>query len=210
MPEISYTRVSPFAVISAAAGIATCLSLLVPPLGLLSIIGVVSGGVALIAIRRYEVGGARLTRLGLMTSVIFGIAGPLWQFVAFRLEAPAGYLRLDFGEVTREQSRESLEQYVEENVCLKGFALYEKSRGPVGEFCLSVDGDNVYVKNPIIVELPPGQTWKWDDKGIAVSGTLVRSRGPVRADKSYPKFKLTNAVIRRSLTGVGHRGGRGC
>ncbi|MDB5341152.1 MAG: hypothetical protein JWN70_6771 [Planctomycetaceae bacterium] len=215
MPEISYARVSPLAVTSAVCGVAPSLGLIVPPLALLSIVGVGTGLAAGISIRRYEIGGARLAQLGMIASVTFAVAVtvlvPLWHFVAFRLEAPSGFLRLNLRELTREGSQKSLDQYLEENVCLKGFALYGKSRGPMSEFCLSVDGDNLSTKNEVImVELPPGQTWKWGENGIAVSGTLVRIRGPVRADKSYPKFKLTHAIVRRSLTGGRDRGGRRC
>ncbi len=210
MPEISYSRVSPFAVTSAAAGIATSLSILVPPLGLLSIIGIITGVAALIAIRRYEVGGARLARLGLVTSVVFAAAGPLWQFVAFRLEAPDGYLRLSLSDLTRKDAKVTLEDYVEENVTLKGFACYQKGPKATNEFVLSVNGD-IYSKtsDKIVVELPPGQTWTWNENGIAVSGTLARLRGGW-SDEFYPKFKLTQAIVRRSLTRVGGRGGRRC
>ena len=211
MVENSYSRVSQLAVASAATGVASSLGLLLTPLAFLSAVGVITGFVALSTIRRYEIGGARLARFGIGASLVFGVATwvamPLWHFVAFRWEAPNGYLRLDYRKVTRQ---ESLDEYLGENICLKGYALYQRTRNGLSEFVISVDGSDLDSTNAVIVELPAGETWDWTERGIAVSGRLVPAKRPLEAVKTFPKYKLTDSVVRRSLTNVGGRNwGRG-
>jgi len=176
-------------------------------LALISIVGVSTGWVALNAIRRYELGGAMLARFGLIASVVFGIAGPLNEYVAYRLEVPSGYLRVNFEMAMTKDSAEPLDLYVGEKVSLKGYELY--GRGVEGQFYLVPHVSRSFgdVVSGVVVELPPGQTWKRNDNRLTVSGTLVRTK---RRSESPSTFKLTQAVVRWSLWGWGGRRRGGC
>lgn len=209
MSDNTYARVSSLAVISAVSGMATGLSLMVPPLALFAIVGIGSGVAALSATRRYELGGAKLARFGVIASVLFALGGPITRYVEYRLEAPSGYLRLDFRTVAKHDSPEPLDLYLGEKICLKGYSLSRSS--VLGQFLLTpnMSGGFGDVQPVVLVELPAGQTWERNDNRLTISGTLERIK---RSDPSYQtsaKFKLTDAIVRWSLLGAWSRQSRG-
>jgi hypothetical protein len=189
-------RFSSLAVASAVCGVASVFGLLVPEIAAISLIGVATGAVALRSTRKYELCGRGTAVFGMAVSLFFMIATPAWHAAWFNSESPKGYARVDFSSLTKENPR-GFESLVGENICLKGYAYPVPS--PVAEFVFSSNGVSKTFNNMIIVQLPTGETWRWQSEALAVSGTLIVNPAAA-ADPVQPRFKLTNSKIRRSCT----------
>ncbi|MSQ97653.1 MAG: hypothetical protein EXR98_24315 [Gemmataceae bacterium] len=198
---MAYSRLSFLAVISAICGITTSLGLLVPELAVVAAAGIVTGIAAIHVIRKYELCGIRLARLGVITSVVFAMATPVWHVARFNSESLPGFARLDFARLTKPDTP-TLDQFVGEEICLKGYALVPNSMRATDHFLFSADGDSRKAETAVIVDLGPDQNWKWRGEPLAISGRLV-SNPAALTDEALPKFVLTLVTVRPSRTRFG-------
>lgn len=195
MNDASYTPISRAAVASVVLALLSLGGAVFHPLALLAVPGVVFGFVALHETKKYATGGRRVALCGLTLSALIGIGGPLLEVSFYRSEAPAGYRRLSHPDNLGESE---LDQYIGENVCLKGYAL------PVGEtevsrFLLTCNGYSRDPRNPVVVELADGRLWEMEYGGVAVSGRMELL--PTREDDpDMPRYVLRDAIVRPSRT----------
>jgi hypothetical protein len=192
--DASYSRLSSPAVISAIFGMMTLLGFLIPELAAMAIVGLVSGLLALRETRKYELCGRRFAVFGVIASVSFAVSTPIWHRALFDFEALPGYARLDFALLTKGTSS-SLDQFTDERVCLKGYALIPMRGAATDRFILSTNGDNKRLDAAVAVKLGAGQTWNWREESLAVSGTLVPNPAAM-IDPAVPKFLLVDATVR--------------
>jgi len=194
---MNYSHFSSLAVVSVVCGVASAFGLLVPEIAAITLIGVATGAVALRSIRKYELSGRGIAVFGMAVSLFFMVITPVWHAAWFCSESPKGYTRVDFLSLTKENQR-GFESFVGENICLKGYPYPAPSA--VAEFVFSSNGMTKTFDNMIIVQLPVGETWRWQSEApLAVSGTLVVNPAAA-ADPVQPRFRLTNSKIRPSCT----------
>lgn len=180
MIDLTYRRVSPFAVASATLGISATLGLLVPQLAVVAIPALIAAVVAWQLIHRYEECGNRWMWAGIACAgiVVLSVAG--WPFVANWIENPKGYERLNFQSVVK-GTQPALDSYIGENICLKGYVYPTTQRVmnqslTLGSDAPSRDFGGDIGKNYVVVNLPAGETWEWTPSRVVVCGKLLRKR----------------------------------
>jgi hypothetical protein len=194
--DMTYSRISSLALVSAISGAVSSLGLLVPEIAAVSLIGVATGAVAIRSLRQYELRGRGMAVFGIVVSLFFLSATPIWHAAWFNLESSSGFARLDFASLTKDNQR-AFRSLVGQNICLKGYAYPAVSA--VNLFVFTPDGAERSLDNMILVQLPAGETWRWQSDPLAASGTLAVN--PAAADDSLqPRYILTNSTIRKSCT----------
>jgi hypothetical protein len=187
---------SSLAVVSAISGASASLGLLIPEIAAISLIGVAAGAAALRSIRKYELRGRRLALFGIVISVSFLSATPIWHAASFNSESSSGFTRLDFASLTKD-NQSGFRSFVGQTICLKGYAYPAVSA--VNVFVFTPDGATGLRDNMILIQLPAGETRRWQPEALAASGTLAVN--PAAADDPLqPRYILTNSAIRQSRT----------
>lgn len=219
--ETDYSPLSLLAVTSLVLGVISVLGLFFPMITLLAIPGVLFGIAALVAMRRYELHGRNLARLGICLSLVFGILAPVSYEIRFYSEALPGYKRVNFLEIMqdRKNSESHFAALVGQNVCLKGYGLLRSRNSELNAFPLSYHrrssgfGGKDNPEEIVLVILPEGKIWEWQHEAIAVSGTLVRNPA-AKNNPDVPKFLLEQSAVIEARTwdgllrsGGGGRGG---
>lgn len=200
--QINYSPVSSMAVASALLGMMSLLGLIFPLVALVAIPGILFGIAAIVAIRRYELNGRKLVRLGICLSLVFGILAPVLYEIRFYSEALPGYKRVNFAAIMkdRKQSESNLAALVGQNVCLKGYGLLRSRKSELNAFPMSYQrpsygfGSKDNPEEIVLVKLPEGKFWEWRYEAIAVSGTLIRNPDANRNPEA-PKFVLEQSEV---------------
>ncbi|MFH1302891.1 MAG: hypothetical protein ABIK07_17655, partial [Planctomycetota bacterium] len=157
------------------------------------------------SIRRYELSGQKLARLGICLSLIFGILTPIWYQIQFCSETLPGYQRVNFAAIMqdRENTEQKLAGLVGEHICLKGYALPRREL-QLDEFQMDYErhgssfGWKPDPEKTLMVQLPEGKSWKWHYDPIAVSGTLVRNLD-AESNFDVPRFKLVQSAVSKAF-----------
>jgi len=200
-----YSPISLLAVVSAGLGAFSILGMLFPWLALFTVPGIILDFVALKSIRRYELSGRNLAKVGICLSLIFGILAPVWYEIQFRSETLPGYQRINFAALMQDSkhSRQKLTALVGEHVCLKGYALPRREL-QLNEFQMGYErpgssfGWEPDPEKTLMVQLPDGKSWKWHYEPIAVSGTLVRNPN-AESHSDAPRFKLVQSEVSKAF-----------
>jgi len=200
-----YSPISLLAIASTGLGMFCILGIVFPWLALFAVPGVILGFVALKSIRRYELSGQKLARLGICLSLIFGILTPIWYQIQFCSETLPGYQRVNFAAIMqdRENTEQKLAGLVGEHICLKGYALPRREL-QLDEFQMDYErhgssfGWKPDPEKTLMVQLPEGKSWKWHYDPIAVSGTLVRNLD-AESNFDVPRFKLVQSAVSKAF-----------
>lgn len=203
--EVYIAPVSLQAIVSSALGVFCICAMLFPWLALLAVPGVVLGYMALKSIRRYELSGQKLAKVGICLSLIFGILAPVWYEIQFRSETLPGYQRINFATIMqdRQHSQQKLAALVGEHVCLKGYALPRREI-QLNEFQMGYERPDASFgwkpdpEKTLMVQLPDGKSWKWHYEPIAISGTLVRNPD-AEFNLDAPGFKLVQSEVAQAF-----------
>lgn len=194
------------AVISLGLGVASAFGFLFPVLTLFALPSIGLGIVGVVHNRKYEQRGQILAVLGIAVALTSVVTAPLWHIDRYNSETFVGYERLDFSSLA--DRKDGLSDHLGHNVCLKGYALYPNKQFGVTQFALSPDGSRFNaVKQAVIVQLPPGDTWNYHDEPIAVSGILERNPEWKADAADVPQFVLKLSYVRmsRTLFGLANR-----
>ncbi len=207
MTAETYSPISHWAVISVSAAILAVASFLLPVFMSLTLIGMGAGLLASRRIATYQHRGIHLARIGFVLSLLIAPGATTWHSWLYNSEAPAGYTRLDFAETTK-SANHSLDDYLGQNVCLKGYA-FPGSHRVVDQFLLTVEGEARSSESAVWVTLPADHEWRWSYGAIAVSGRLVKDP---HAQQHDARFRLEDSSVRavRSQFGLAHRRSSGC
>jgi hypothetical protein len=201
MSDRERAPLSLLAVFAAVFGVLAVFGLVAPEFAALAVPGIGTAVAALVAIRKYELGGRGLAMTGISLSVVFSVLTPVWHVARFQSEAPRGYERIDFASVSQPK-RQRLDEFVGKKVCLKGYGLTPRSSAEMtsmNSFLFSPDGDRGRPQMALLVQLPVGETWHWQWEPVAVSGVLMRNPKSA-ADPKAPKFVLKMHAIQLSRT----------
>lgn len=204
MLDLSYRRVSSLAIASAALGIVAFLSFVIPQLAVIVVpAALLLGGIGRRLIGRYEHCGAGWAGVGIVSAALICVSLPLSYVIAYRLEAPFSYTRLDFEKSTKGPDPQ-LDSFVGERICLKGYISPYHSEEDTSLVLMPHLTESSFRVNKhsvgLVVQLPPGEKWKWTESRIAVFGTLIRKQ--VRQYDSDPPvitYLLNADGICRSL-----------
>jgi hypothetical protein len=200
MTDSEYSPISSLAIVSALLGCAGLLGLFAPEFAMLALSGIATGLAAGFRIRKYRLSGIRLARIGIALSLIFALLTPVWHVTRFNSEALPGHERIDFSSLDTANDQH-LEQLVGKKVCLKGYAIPNRLLA-MDTFLLSVDGSTKKSEKAVMVELPAGTTWNWQENAIAVSGCLFRV-STNNQDSEIPKYVFRASSVRTSKTRFG-------
>ncbi len=179
---MDYRPLSPWAVASLTLAGISVAGFLIPTFSFLTLLSMMSAIVAVREDRNYEMGGRRIALLGLglsltlgtILTVLLGFVIPAMKIERFQAEAPLGTVRLDFEKVTSiNEEEDSLERYMGQRVCLKGYILHTDEHEGIRSFALSTDGDARSTSSHVWVQLTAPLSFRWTPRGHAVTGTLL-------------------------------------
>ena len=193
----AYRPLSPWAVGSLVFGAMSALGVLNPMLTGMALLGAACALMAFWAIRKYEVRGRGVARLGFGLSVMYAVVIPWWHLEQFRSEAPAGVIRLDFEKVVSSSpGKADLEAYFGQRVCLKGYVYPTDQYKGITSFYLTRNGTSQRDGDFIGVILASPQTWNWSSQGQSVTGTLIPN--PNFKGEETPRWILKECEVRPS------------
>src|SRR5262249_23654197 len=147
-----------------------CFAYMVPALIVSALIGMIAGGIAINEIRKYGHLGQPYAMFGFLTSLLIAMTALPVQVALFYLELPADHVRVDFAEFTKARNS-GLDKYLGRKIYLKGYA-YPQRNLEIDRFVLTATGNPNDFEAMIVVEMPEGETWRYDGDGLAVAGEL--------------------------------------
>ena len=204
MTDSEFAPVSTLAVMALLSGITGTVAFLFIPFIAAGVLAVPIAIAARRGIAKYELSGLRLVVIGMNLAVLTIPFAPAWHLRQYRSEALPDHDRLDFASLSDKfvslsaESRNSLDQYHNQRICLKGYALALPNREERTFFLLSPDGDYRNEKNAITVMVPDG--WEYSYHPIAVSGILLVNQ---KADGAASRYRFSASAIRRANTSYG-------
>lgn len=196
-PEFTYKPVPVVAAVAGFFGIASVFALLSEIAVLLTLVGMVVGGVAVWKIRgsRGELGGRLWANIGLFGSAIFFVTGVANHVYAYATEVPEGYVRVSFPrDISARQFvvtngvrklHPDVAPLKDQKIFIKGFMYNtQKQTGLSGFVLLKDNGQCCFGGNPkpfdmMEVRLQNGKTVDRIDGLVSVAGVL-------RCDPSSP------------------------
>ena len=195
--QFGYKPVPVIASVSAFFGIASVWAVLWEPAVLVTLIGIVLGGLSVWKIRKAdgELGGRLWANIGLFGSLIFFFAGVTSHAYAYYTEVPEGYMRVSFPrDISARQFvivngvRElhpEVEKLEGKKIFLKGWMYNtQKQTGLTGFTLLKDNGKCCFGGSPkpydmILIKMADGKTVNRIDGLVSVAGVL-------RCDPSAP------------------------
>ncbi len=148
--------------------------------------------------RRHKLAGLHLANFSLALSCLVISATSLWCYVDYRLESTPGAMRLSFEDLAKQNL--DLGELEGRTVTLKGYATFGDIT--MDEFQFTFDGDLKEPHQAVVVELPKGQSWKFEPTPLAITGPLERLNDS-DSSPAKPKYVLRNAIVRPSRTPFG-------
>lgn len=195
--------ISALAVSAAVCALLTAAGLLLPSLLSFGVAGV---GLGIVGVRK-TLPKSRvvfgLATFGVIVSGSLLIGGTVFHVVRYRSESPPGYERIDFGHTFQANETtdipHSIRRLLGRKVCLKGYA-FSRNRVGIEEFVVTPDGNILIADRIVLVQLRAKESWEFNSRPIAVSGTLTLS--PDYTEHGL-KYLLTDATVRVSMTPFG-------
>lgn len=223
--ESEYRPVSTTAIVALALGVGSLAGLVFVSALALSVAGAVAAAVAWYRIGRAkgELHGRRLCKLGAFLCLTSLLAGAGLHTYWYVIEAPPGYLRLDFRrDLAEKRTRDlhgllvidpQLRKLDGKPVCLKGYAVTTARFDGMTEFLLTPDGAlpggfdaPMLATRAVLVVLRNGESWQFNDRYLAVSGEFQIADPADRDDhRDVPLYSLKNATVRPATSEFGFR-----